>query len=246
MKNGKNPVVKDFDKVQADVRTFLTRVRTPEILNAGGICDSLMHENGREPFSEFIIGLLKEYDNNKNHRVLFLSKSNNVKNLLKIDGRDSAIMSFSLNAVPVAKRWEKAPSVRGRIKAAKGVFDAGYETRIRIDPMIPIAGWEKSYIDLADMIFDRFEPEMITLGSLRGLQSTIKHSADTTWVGYLSENSGWGKKIDLSLRLEMYKTIVDYLEKVYGFTKIALCKETLEVWKALGMDYRKIKCNCVW
>ena len=24
------------------------------------------------------------------------------------------------------------------------------------------------------------------------------------------------------------------------------CKETLAMWAKLGMDYRKIKCNCVW
>ncbi len=28
--------------------------------------------------------------------------------------------------------------------------------------------------------------------------------------------------------------------------EVAFCKETLAMWAKLGMDYRKIKCNCVW
>jgi hypothetical protein len=29
------------------------------------------------------------------------------------------------------------------------------------------------------------------------------------------------------------------------YTEVALCKETLAMWAKLGMDYRRIKCNCV-
>ncbi len=28
-------------------------------------------------------------------------------------------------------------------------------------------------------------------------------------------------------------------------TEAALCKEALAMWAKLGMDYKKIKCNCV-
>ena len=32
----------------------------------------------------------------------------------------------------------------------------------------------------------------------------------------------------------------------YDYQKVALCKETVDMWNRLGMDYKKIKCNCVW
>jgi len=28
--------------------------------------------------------------------------------------------------------------------------------------------------------------------------------------------------------------------------EVAFCKETVATWAKLGMDYRRIKCNCVW
>jgi len=156
------------------------------------------------------------------------------------------IVSFSLNAIAVAKRWEKAPSVLKRIKAAKKVFDAGYEVRIRIDPMVPIKNWQEQYLQLLDILFDNFIPERITLGSLRGLQSTINGCTDKSWVKYLGESSNWGKKIDFKMRYLIYSTIINQLKSKYSFNEVALCKETVEMWDALKMDYKKIKCNCIW
>ncbi|MCL0043562.1 hypothetical protein M1M96_00490 [Peptococcaceae bacterium] len=44
----------------------------------------------------------------------------------------------------------------------------------------------------------------------------------------------------------MYTTLADALEEKYGFNSIGLCKETIKMWSELGMNYKKIKCNCVW
>ncbi|MFQ6035817.1 MAG: spore photoproduct lyase family protein, partial [Sedimentisphaerales bacterium] len=166
--------------------------------------------------------------------------------LLEIEPHNQVIISFSLNAIPVAKRWEKAPSVLKRIEAAKKVFDVGYAVRVRIDPMVPVENWDEHYLQLLDILFDNFTPERITLGSLRGLQSTINGCTDTSWTHYLEESSNWGKKINFEKRYAMYSTLINQLQSKYGFDKVALCKETVEMWNALKMNYKKIKCNCVW
>lgn len=137
-------------------------------------------------------------------------------------------------------------SVLKRIEAAKRVFDAGYEVRIRIDPMVPMTNWQEHYLELLDILFDNFVPERITLGSLRGLQSTINGCTDKSWVKYLGESSNWGKKIDFETRYVMYSTMIDQLKRKYGFSKVVLCKETVEMCNALKIDYKKIRCNCVW
>ncbi|RKY69778.1 MAG: hypothetical protein DRQ24_10410 [Candidatus Latescibacterota bacterium] len=240
---GTSPVVKPYEKTELHTRKFLEEVRTPEILNTGEIADSLMHEHVDIPFSKFIIPIFEEQNI---HKVLFLTKSSNVKNLLEIEPHNQAIISFSLNAIPVAERWEKAPHVLKRIEAAKKVFDAGYEVRIRIDPMVPIENWQKYYLDLLEIIFENLTPERITLGSLRGLQSTINGCTDKTWVRYLKESSSWGKKIDFKTRYIMYSTLIQELKTTYKFDKVALCKETIQIWDALKMDYKKIRCNCIW
>ena len=99
---------------------------------------------------------------------------------------------------------------------------------------------------LIDNIFSQFEPERITLGSLRGLTSTINNAHDKSWVEYLSESSNWGKKISFELRYLMYLRTINYLKRTYDYINIAFCKETKEMWRKLGMDYTEIKCNCVW
>ncbi|MCD6099866.1 MAG: three-Cys-motif partner protein TcmP [Candidatus Marinimicrobia bacterium] len=240
---GTSPVVKPYEKIELHTRKFLEEVKTPEILNTGEIADSLMYEHVDIPFSKFIIPIFEEQNI---HKVLFLTKSSNVKNLLEIEPHNQAIISFSLNAIPVADRWEKAPHVLKRIEAAKKVFDAGYEVRVRIDPMVPIENWQKYYLYLLEIIFENLTPERITLGSLRGLQSTINGCTDKTWVRYLKESSSWGKKIDFKTRYNMYSTLIQELKTTYKFDKVALCKETIQMWDALKMDWKKIRCNCVW
>lgn len=236
--------VKDLDKIRLHVEEFLDKVDEPEILNTGEIADSLMCENGTSPFSKFIIPM---FEKQREHKVLFVTKSDRVKNLLEINPHRQVIVSFSLNAIPVAERWEKrAPKVLDRIEAARKLSKGNYEIRIRIDPMVPVKGWQEHYRELIDLVFPNFIPERITFGSLRGLQSTLNGTKDNSWKKYLKEASSWGKKVDFTTRLKMYLDIIGHLKKKYKYDKIALCKETKAMWKKLGLDYKKIKCNCTW
>ena len=240
---GPSPAFKPLEKVQSHVEAFLNEVDTPEILNTGEIADSLMGENGHKPFSRFIISL---FEKQRGHRVLFVTKSTNIKHLLEKPASSQAIMGFSLNAEGIAKRWEKkTPPVKARIEAAQKLYQHGYEIRIRIDPMVPVNDWKKHYVDLIDLIFSDFIPDRITLGSLRGLQSTINGTKDKSWVKHLKEGSNWGKKIEINARYWMYLIVINHLKEKYNYTKVALCKETKLMWEKLDMDYRKIHCNCV-
>ena len=240
---GTKPVVKDYDRVRRHLLTFFEYAGQNEILNTGELADSLMHESNDRPFSRFIMPLFEAQDR---HKVLFLTKSNRVGNLLDKTGHSKVIVSFSLNADEVSRRWEKAPPLQDRIEAAATVSEAGFETRIRIDPMVPIRGWQGHYTDLIDSIFERFIPERITLGSLRGLQVTINQAQDKSWVGYLTEGSNWGKKIAQNTRCSMYSALLDHMTNEYDYSNIGLCKETRRAWGVLGMDHTKIRCNCIW
>ncbi len=241
------PVIKNYPKIKLHVENFFDKTvsngYTSEILNAGEIADSLMAENDPFPFSTFITSI---FETQRKHKVLFLSKSGNINNILKL-GSDRLLPSFTLNATLVSEKWEKgAPSITKRIKDAKEISDSGYPVRIRIDPIVPIENWEKEYLNLIQAIFTEFRPERITLGSLRGLQSTINNAHDRSWVSYISERSGWGKKIESSIRLSTYKVIIDYLNDNYNYRSVALCKETKAIWEALSLNYHNIRCNCVW
>ena len=68
-----------------------------------------MSEGLSEPFSKFIIPM---FEGQNRHKVLFLTKSDNIKHLLQINPHNQTIISFSLNADEVAQRWERgAPSI---------------------------------------------------------------------------------------------------------------------------------------
>jgi len=243
---GKSFVPKPYSKIQAHLmRLFRTLPIEPEVLNAGEVADALAGEQLDPPFSKFAIPL---FERQSRFKLLLLTKSTVVNNLLEINPHNQVIVSFSLNAEPVAERWEHAPSVKMRIQAAKKVFEAGYETRIRIDPIVPYPGneWKRYYAELIDLIFSEIYPSRITLGSLRGLQSTINEAQDKSWVDYLTEPSKWGKRIPFDLRHEAFATVIDYLKEKHGYDSVALCKEPVLMWDSLGMDWRKCVCNCVW
>jgi len=242
---GTKPAFKPLDKIKLHVETFLREVKTPELLNTGEIADSLMGEHRDCPFSKFIISLFEKQDR---HKVLFVTKSSNIKKLLQVPSFRQVIVSFSLNADLVARKWELgAPPVKKRLKAAKELYERGFTIRLRIDPLVPVEFWKRSYFELIDDIFRSLNPERITLGSLRGLQSTINgtKNKDQSWVPFLKENSNWGKKIDFKTRYEMYKQLITYFKNKYGYSKLALCKETKAMWEKLKLDWRSIKCNCV-
>lgn len=230
----------------------------PQVLVTGELADSLVGEHYWKdkygiPFSQWIIGL---FEKQNKHKVLFLTKSDDVENLLVAPSHKQSIVSFSMNAEPIAQQWEKGAyavsPIRNRIRAAEKLQKAGYEVRVRIDPMVPVLGWEKQYKDLVDNIFSTFTPARITIGSLRGLESTVRFCHDRSWVGFLAKDiTGWGRKLPDDLRFTMYSAIANYLKDRYQFGEIGFCKESASMWKRLGLAAGKepfwysCKCNCV-
>ena len=239
---GKKPYMKDIQRVTGDLEQFLASVSNPALLNSGELSDSLVFESNGSALSKIIIPMFKGQNR---HKLLIVTKSANIEKLLKTESQDNVVVSFSINAEKVAKKWEKkAPAPSARLKAARKLHDAGYKIRIRLDPIVPIQGWEREYKAVIDEVFRYVRPERITLGSLRGLQSTINFSEDKSWTEYLDDSSNWGKKISFGKRYELYRTIIDYLKQSYKFDEVSLCKETVGMWERLGLDYRTMRCNC--
>ncbi len=214
----------------------------PQLLNSGELADSLAAEDDKKPFSQFIIPLFNSQDH---FQLLMLTKSAAVDNLLRLEGQESTVVSFSVNPPSIAKRWENgAPPPEERLAAATQLVAAGYEVRLRIDPIVPVEDWKKHYDELLNLIFRLFRPERITLGSLRGLQSTINNAPDKSWTEYLAEKSPWGRRVDSGVREEAFAYILQRLATEWDYSDVALCKEPMSTWQALGLDHTQIRCNC--
>ncbi|MEM3828367.1 MAG: hypothetical protein QXP36_04010 [Conexivisphaerales archaeon] len=212
-------------------------------------------------FLEVCVPILKKFPGNK---LLFLTKAgiNNVPRILLDDPSLNRIivMSHSLNPKPIIERFEKGTaSLEDRLEAARNLQEAGYEVRLRIDPIIPIEDWPILYSELIEMIFEKYnlKPERITLGSLRGLKKTLLYAKDKDWTRYLNkhEKTGWGLKIKKDLRLSLYSRIIQDIRK-HGFNGyVSLCKETPDIWEELVSEnlllspgrfgiWENVKCNC--
>jgi len=217
LKRGKKPFIKNWNKISLHLNALFEYNTRPELLNAGELSDSLIGESQNPPASKRLIELFSTQDT---YRLLFVTKSDKIDNLLRVEP-ENVIVSFSINAFPVAEKWEKgAPHPTKRIQAAAKLHEYGYPVRLRIDPMVPVKGWRIYYQELIETIFSNFEPERITLGTLRGLATTIRCTRDTSWVSYLEERSNWGLKPRFDIRKEFYKFIIELLEKEYTVSSI--------------------------
>ena len=250
-RGNKQPRYRDLNEVLATLDyAFKDQTLEPSIFNSGELADSLMNPRIMDKIAD-------KFEEQKKHKLLLLTKG--VNDLSKIDfitnkSRTQTILSLSLNAHRVWNLWEHlTPSPEKRIEIAKLAMEAGYEVRLRIDPIFPIGNMQSHYEDLIYTIFSELPsyPERITLGTPRGLAKTLMFAKDKSWekVAFTDkpEYSGWGKKAPKPIRKEIYIFFYDKLDSL-GFdkTRIAMCKETRLMWKELGLNPDSCKCNCIW
>ena len=219
-------------------------IKEPTIFNSGELSDSLMNP-------PLMAKIVDKFEEQNIHKIFLLTKfgTRNIGFLLERP-RKQVICGWSINAAPVAEKWETAAAKPSdRIEAASLVWEAEYDTRIRIDPIFPINNWKVHYGNLLDNIFSSLWPNRIILGTPRGLWKTIhyaeKAGVDISWIKFFKENTGWGKKLSFEQRKEIYSFFYSKIESLgYPTFRISMCKETTTMWEALGLDYTPGSCNC--
>src|SRR2546427_2354671 len=113
------------------------RIKTPSLFNSGELSDSLMNP-------ALMSKIADRFEEQDKHKLVTLSKFGpKAVGFLLEKPRKQVICAWSLNPPEVAKRWERAAaSPDRRIDAASLVAEAGYDIRIRIDPIFPIEDWK--------------------------------------------------------------------------------------------------------
>lgn len=241
----------NYDKMFKEIINF-DRADIPDmlrILNLGELCDPLAVEDITGFAEELISFAAKE---TQKTRLLFLTKSDCVDSLLNLKHKNKVIASFSVNTDMVYKQLEhRAASPVSRLIAAKKLQEAGYEVRLRIDPVILYSTWKKDYAELVEKIFAYVNPERITIGEYRPSKGLATHiSARFPGSSLLKVTSGLisdGTKLRYpdEHRLAMFKTIIDAIRKHDKKVKIALCKEDVKIWKDLNIPINGLYCNCL-
>ena len=240
----------NYDRMFKDIEKF-DRQSIPNalrVLNLGELGDPLAVDD-IAGLSEQLVPFMPAHA--PRTKLLFLTKSDCVRNLLEMQHGGQTIVSFSVNTDKVWQYLEhRTPSPADRLKAARKVQDAGYEVRLRIDPVVRYSTWEKDYRRLTGMIFEHVEPSRITIGEYRpaeGLSSHIKtrfpESSLLKVNGSLITEAG-KLRYPREYRIEMFRAIADGIRRCGKKVQIALCKETPQIWKAAGLDGRGLCCNC--
>jgi spore photoproduct lyase len=167
--------------------------------------------------------------------LLLLTKSTNIEFLLDRHPNPQVIVSFSVNASPISKKYEMgAPNPDLRLKAARELKRMGWRVRIRLDPIILEDGvWV--YEDICRKVAD-LEPELVTIGTLRQFPGLYRFARHAPRKGL--HRAGDGRmRYPHTARVKTYKRIQKWL----GFQP-ALCKESKVMWKTLGWRFQG--CNC--
>ena len=241
----------NYDRMLRDIEAFDAGNVSPalRVLNLGELGDPLAVDD-ITGFAEHVVPFMPEHA--PRTRLLFLTKSDCVGNLLNLDHGGQTIVSFSVNTDKVWQFLEhRTPSPAARLMAAGKAQQAGYEIRLRIDPVIRYSTWQKDYVELVDRVFSTVQPSRITIGEYRPAQTLSNHIQSRFPESPLVKVNGSlvsenGKmRYPREQRLEMFTAIIDAIRRRSPDIPVALCKEEASVWKAVGLNGKGLRCNCV-
>jgi len=256
----------NYDKMIHDIEKTLNKKKYSILFNMGELADSRAWDHLTE-FSKMIVPFIA---NTKNGYLYMLSKSGNYKNFIGLEHRDKQgrtriIQVASVNAPIVCGLIEeKTASLEDRIYAMRKLQEDGYKIRYRIDPIMPfgelfynglIMEYEnfrktaEMYEPTLDIIFSMTHPELITLGTYRpypGLQHYLsKRFPNSHVLGIKTYKEGDKKHIDKRFRIRIYTWFKMEIQRRSSQTKVALCKESSEIWKAVGLGFKPLRCSCI-
>ncbi len=164
---------------------------------------------------------------------------------------DGTIFSWSITSPQTHFLFECEHVIRGlvvpsipelRLTNARLMMTMGYPLRLRIDPIIPPL--EDYNNILADIRL--LKPERVTLGTPRFFKGWPNFADEFGRALYYKttrvDGADGRRRLPFMQRVEIYTKFKKALE---GVSEIALCKETRAMWQAVGLDWRRPKCNCI-
>lgn len=247
-----SPTVKIFvniGEILDQIARIASKLSEPTAFYLGKLQDGL----ALDPLTGYCRLIIPFFTQQKNARLILLTKSANVDNLLDLDHRGNTILSWSLNPTEISNAFESnIPSPDERIAAMQKCADAGYPLRAVIMPIIPIEDWQNIYTPLLENLLESVLLDRITLGQIcsysGALQLTEQKLGNDNPISKLLEKSKSkdGRiRFPIKLRIEVYRYLIDKIRKLQPQLQIGLCMEERETFKALDIENAIGRCNCV-
>ncbi len=250
-------------KYSPAVKIFLN---LPEILNQISRVDSKLDKTtsfylgklqdglALDPITGYSRMMIPFFARQRYARLILLTKSVNVENLLDLDHKQHAILSWSLNPSEVSSTFERnVPLPSERVAAMQKCADAGYPIRAVIMPVIPVESWQNIYASFIENLLMSVPLERITLGQICSYSAALKLTERKLGRTNLISNrlekvkSNDGRvRFPLKLRIEVYKYLIDIIKKLKPQLHIGLCMEEHRIFEALNMESTIGCCNCLF
>ena len=179
---------------------------------------------------------LIEFVRAREHLTLeFKTKTDEIENLLKLDPRGRAIVSWTLSPEAVWKSSEhRTASPSARIAAARAVLEGGYRVGFHFDPMIAYDGAERDYLHLVEQLLSAIPVPRISLLSMGALRMTpeLRSAArrrfpnDPMLLGEEVLGSDRRLRAFGALRVRLYRALQERFERAGARIPTYLCMES--------------------
>ena len=249
-----SPTVKIFlnlEQILSEVDQTAIQLGRPTAFYLGKLQDGL----ALEPLSGYARTMIPLFARHPYARMVILTKSADVENLLDLDHAGRTILSWTVNALEVTRRFERnTPDVMARIEAMRRCAQAGYPVRAVIMPIIPVDDWQKIYGRFISALLESVALSRITLGSIcsypqaqRLMELKLgKENAVSSLLDRGPTKSDDGRlRFSHSTREEVYRYLVECIRRHRPDLEIGLCLEDELMFESLDLQESVGRCNCV-
>jgi len=249
-----SPTVKVFlnlDEILVEIDRTSNRIGRPTAFYLGKLQDGL----ALEPLTGYARTLVPFFADHRHARMVVLTKSADVENLLDLDHAGQTILSWTVNAPEIVKRFEtNTPAIVDRIDAMRRCAEVGYPVRAVLMPIIPVDDWRDTYGRFLLTLLDSVPLSRMTLGSICSCSQAQRlmelklgrENAISTLLDRGSAKSDDGRlRFGKSTREEVYRYLIGCIRQKRPNLEIGLCLEDEMMFAALDLTGSIGRCNCV-
>ncbi|MCC6527025.1 MAG: hypothetical protein IT373_30540 [Polyangiaceae bacterium] len=201
---------------------------------------------GLEPEYGLARALVERFAELDGPTLMLYSKGDAVEHLTGLAHGGRTVACFTLTPDRVAALVEAgAPGPQARIAALGALDRAGYPTRVRLSPVVPLVGWPEAYAELVERVAEAGAPELVTLWTLSMIDfaelgaivplerlypevlAEARAAADTL-------RGDKGAPFPPATRARIYRELIATVRARLPRARVSLCLESPAVWDTVG------------
>ena len=249
-----SPTVKIFlnlPEILVEVDRIANQIGQPTLFYLGKLQDGL----ALEPLSGYARTMIQFFARHPYAKMVVLTKSTEVENLLDLNHAGRTILSWTVNAPEVVHDFEaNSPELSDRISAMRRCAEVGYPLRAVVMPIVPVDNWQILYERFLVMLLESVPLTRITLGSICSFPQAQrlmewklgKNNAISLLLNHQEAKSSDGRfRFARSTREQLYRHLIECIRKIRSDIEIGLCLENESMFTSLDMRKNIGYCNCV-